>query len=52
MSNSNISEQTVSTITFMLDGKSVSAGADESLWEVAKREGTQIPHLCHVELKI
>jgi len=34
-------------INFTLDGKSVTAEADESLWEIAKREGTLIPHLCH-----
>lgn len=35
------------TITFNLDGKDVAASVDESIWEVAKREGTDIPHLCH-----
>ena len=34
-------------ITFSLDGKQVTAKADENLWEIAKREGTRIPHLCH-----
>ncbi len=34
-------------ITFTLDGKEVTAGAGESIWEVAKRLGTTIPHLCH-----
>lgn len=34
-------------ISFTLDGKVVSADADETIWEVAKREGTLIPHLCH-----
>ena len=34
-------------ITFTLDGKSVTANADESIWQVAKREGTTIPHLCY-----
>ena len=34
-------------ITFNLDGKDVTAGADESIWQVAKRLGTTIPHLCH-----
>ena len=34
-------------ITFTLDGKTVSADADESIWQVAKREGTTIPHLCY-----
>ena len=35
------------TITFTLDGKQVSAAPGETIWEVAKREGTLIPHLCH-----
>jgi formate dehydrogenase major subunit len=34
-------------ITFTLDGKSVTADADESIWQVAKRQGTTIPHLCY-----
>lgn len=36
-------------ITFKLDGRDVSAGTDESIWDVAKREGTLIPHLCHAD---
>ena len=35
------------TITFTLDGREVVASPHESIWEVAKREGTLIPHLCH-----
>ncbi len=35
------------SISFTLDGKTVTASLDESIWEVAKREGTLIPHLCH-----
>ena len=34
-------------IKFELDGKSVTAEPGETIWEVAKREGTTIPHLCH-----
>jgi formate dehydrogenase major subunit len=34
-------------IKFTLDGRDVEARADETIWEVAKREGTLIPHLCH-----
>jgi len=34
-------------IKFTLDGKEVTATADETIWEIAKREGTTIPHLCH-----
>ncbi len=36
-------------ITFTLDGKPVSASADETIWQVAKREGTRIPHLCYLD---
>jgi len=39
-----------SKITFELDGKSVAADAGETIWDVAKREGTRIPHLCHVDM--
>jgi formate dehydrogenase major subunit len=34
-------------ITFELDGRAVEAGPDESIWQVAKRCGTTLPHLCH-----
>ena len=33
-------------INFSLDGRAVTAGPDETIWQVAKREGTDIPHLC------
>jgi len=33
-------------VTFSLDGRDVTAGPDETIWQVAKREGTTIPHLC------
>ncbi|MEM7214785.1 MAG: formate dehydrogenase subunit alpha [Pseudomonadota bacterium] len=36
-------------IKFTLDGNEVSASPDESIWDVAKREGTRIPHLCHLD---
>ncbi|MEH6527822.1 MAG: formate dehydrogenase subunit alpha [Sneathiella sp.] len=36
-------------ITFQLDNKTVAAKSDESIWDVAKREGTKIPHLCHAD---
>ncbi|UIJ73141.1 formate dehydrogenase subunit alpha [Aurantimonas sp. HBX-1] len=39
-----------SMINFILDGKSVAAGETETIWDVAKREGTRIPHLCHVDM--
>ena len=34
-------------ITFTLDGQDVTAQPGETIWEVAKRQGTTIPHLCH-----
>ena len=37
-------------IVFKLDGKEVAASSGETIWDVAKREGTKIPHLCHVDL--
>ena len=36
-------------ITFTLDGREVTAAPGETIWEVAKREGTRIPHLCHAD---
>ncbi len=35
------------SISFTLDGKEVVASAGETIWEVAKRHGNTIPHLCH-----
>ena len=35
------------TIIFSLDGREVTAEPGETIWEVAKRRGTTIPHLCH-----
>src|SRR6266568_7823610 len=34
-------------IKFILDGREVEAQEDETLWQVAKRLGTDIPHLCY-----
>ena len=34
-------------ITFLLDGREVSAREGETIWQVAKREGIDIPHLCY-----
>jgi formate dehydrogenase major subunit len=34
-------------IRFTLDGSVVEAAPGESLWDVARRHGTDIPHLCH-----
>ncbi len=34
-------------LAFELDGRQVYAHAGESVWDVARRLGTDIPHLCH-----
>ncbi len=34
-------------ISFTLDGKVVEAEPDETIWQVAQRHGTTIPHLCY-----
>jgi len=35
------------TITFTLDGREVHAREGETIWQVARREGIEIPHLCY-----
>src|SRR4051812_38443191 len=35
------------TVTFELDGREVAAGPDETIWQAAKRNGIDIPHLCY-----
>jgi formate dehydrogenase major subunit len=34
-------------IKFELDGQQVEARIDETIWQVAKRQGREIPHLCY-----
>ena len=34
-------------IKFLLDGVEVEAEAGETIWQVANRRGTEIPHLCY-----
>src|SRR6267154_6905921 len=34
-------------IKFTLDGAEVEARPGETIWQVANRRGTEIPHLCH-----
>ncbi len=36
-------------ISFTLDGREVEAAPGETIWQVAKREGTEIPHLCYLD---
>src|SRR3979490_452888 len=34
-------------IQFELDGKQVEANVGETIWQVANRQGREIPHLCY-----
>jgi formate dehydrogenase major subunit len=36
-------------IRFTLDGKIVTAQPGETIWQIARREGTRIPHLCYLD---
>jgi formate dehydrogenase major subunit len=36
------------TTRFTLDGQDVEARPDETIWQVARRYGTDIPHLCYL----
>ena len=40
-------EELLNTISFTLNGQAVSASEDETLLDVAKRQGLEIPHLCY-----
>ena len=42
LDNPNIDEK----ISFTLDGRKVTAKKEETIWQVAKRIGVAIPHLC------
>jgi formate dehydrogenase major subunit len=35
-------------VRFTLDGREVAAAPGETIWDVAAREGVEIPHLCHL----
>src|SRR5512141_563104 len=35
------------SVKFVLDGKEVEALEGETIWQVARRLGTDIPHLCY-----
>ncbi len=50
MSDGNLgggSASTQAAILFELDGRTVEARPGETIWAVAERLGTHIPHLCH-----
>lgn len=36
-------------ITFNLDGKTITTDENKTIWEIAKENGTRIPHLCHAD---
>src|SRR6202000_258387 len=38
-------------VVFELDGQQVEAAPGETIWQVAKRVGTHIPHLCHKDAR-
>ncbi|MDJ0992768.1 MAG: formate dehydrogenase subunit alpha [Dinoroseobacter sp.] len=40
----------IGRVTFTLDGDEVTAFAGETIWDVAQRLGTHIPHLCHKDV--
>jgi formate dehydrogenase major subunit len=48
---SNDTNASALTIAFELDGEQVEARAGETIWQVAKRLGTHIPHLCHKDAR-
>ncbi|EHI49766.1 NAD-dependent formate dehydrogenase iron-sulfur protein [SAR116 cluster alpha proteobacterium HIMB100] len=39
------------TVRFVLDGKEVTADAGQTIWQVARQTGTDIPHLCYKDDK-
>ena len=42
-------DEAAMSIDFELDGQPVSAAPGETIWQVAKRAGTDIPHLCYAD---
>ena len=36
-----------SKISFFINTKKVEADNNETIWDVSKKEGIEIPHLCH-----
>jgi len=38
---------TKDAVRFLLDGEEVEARPGETIWQVAERQGTEIPHLCY-----
>src|SRR5437660_7947978 len=42
-----MNDSTPTAKTFTLDGREVDIRAGETIWQAAKREGIDIPHLCY-----
>lgn len=42
-----MTDKSANTVTFFLDGREVTAREGETIWQVARREGVEIPHLCY-----
>ena len=42
-----LTEREAAGVSFTLDGREVIAHDGETIWQVAQRLGTEIPHLCH-----
>ena len=42
-------EDTMPEVKFILDDTAVTAQPGETIWDVAKSQGTLIPHLCHAD---
>jgi formate dehydrogenase major subunit len=42
-------EELLNTVSFTLNGQAVSASENETLLDVAKRQGLEVPHLCYSE---
>jgi formate dehydrogenase major subunit len=43
-----MTERACEPVVFALDGREVTAQRGETIWTVARREGIEIPHLCHL----
>src|SRR5258708_7935999 len=42
-----MNDQAAAAVGFPLNGREVTAGVDETIWQVANREGIAIPRLCY-----
>ncbi len=40
------------SVRFVLDGSEVTAGPEETIWQIANRHGNELPHLCYQPLPL